>query len=101
MHFVFACADVPSGVDATTGLADRAVPCWASKWLENAFLQAALEAALESVPHHGDHVFACGVPRHEPSRRPQLGIRFPALPVVSKTTALVRWLRCPPAPGAV
>src|SRR5215470_1395980 len=97
MHFVFACADAPSDADAATALADRAVPYEASKWLENAFPPV----ISKSVRHRVDRVFACGVPRRESSWHPQLGSQFPVLPADSETTASVRWLRCPPAPGAV
>src|SRR6516164_2149914 len=95
-HFVFACANVPSDADVATGLADRVVPCWASRSLGNGFRPA----ASKSAPHRVDHVFACGVLLHESLWRPRPGIRFPILRAGSETNAWVRWLRCPPAPGA-
>src|SRR5215468_823422 len=95
-HFVSACADAPTDADATTSRADRAVLCWASRSPET----VSLPTTSESTRHRVDHVFACGVLRHESLWHPRLGIRSLILPAGSETTASVQSLRCPPAPGA-
>src|SRR5262245_37425192 len=94
-HFVSACAHAPTDADATTIRADRAVPCWASRSPET----VSPPTTSESTRHRVDHVFACGVPRHESLWHLRLGIRSLILPAGSETTASVQSLRCPPAPG--
>src|SRR5258708_29366295 len=51
-----------------------------------------------SAAHPVDHasVFGSRLPESSPDDPP--GTRSPTLPVVPKTTAWLRWLRCPPPP---
>src|SRR6266481_1595620 len=55
-------------------------------------------AAPTSVGHLDDHAFVYESRRPESSPDDPPGTPFPALPVVPKTTAWLRWLRCPPPP---
>src|ERR1700674_4052049 len=48
--------------------------------------------------HPADHASVFGSRLHESSPDDPPGTRSPTLPVVPKTTAWLRWLRCPPPP---
>src|ERR1700694_5205407 len=55
-------------------------------------------ASPTSAGHPADHASVSGsrLPESSPDDPP--GTRFPTLPLVPKTTAWLRWLRCPPPP---
>src|SRR5580658_2014372 len=95
MHFGFASAGGPTDDHAATRTADPVAPGKASRSPESGFPPA----ASESSPHRADHVSASGARLLESSPDDQPGIRFPALPSGSQTTASIPWLPCPHAPG--
>src|SRR6266567_7705960 len=55
-------------------------------------------AGPTSAGHPADHASVFGSRLHESSPDDPPGTRSPTLPVVLKTTAWLRWLRCPPPP---
>src|SRR6267143_564331 len=88
-------ASSPTDVGPAPGFVSRAARSTASRFQES---HPSWSAGPVSVAHLDDHAFVyeSRLPESSPDDPP--GTRSQALPVVPKTTAWLRWLRCPPLP---
>src|SRR5712691_8051565 len=85
----------PTDDGLAEGFVSRAARSRASRFRES---HRPLPAGPTSAGHPADHASVFGSQLHESSPDDPPGTRSPTLPVVPKTTASLRWLRCPPPP---
>src|SRR6266581_790049 len=95
MCSVLAFVSSPTDDGPAAGFVSRAARSRASRSRESHPLSS---AGPISAGHPADHAFVSGsrLPESSPDDPPGTG--SPTLPVVPKTTASIRWLRCPPPP---
>src|SRR6266481_4478646 len=85
----------PTDDGPAAGFVSRAARSTASRSQES---HPSSSAGPTSAGHPADHASVFGSQLHESSPDDPPGTRSPTLPVVPKTTAWLRWLRCPPPP---
>src|SRR6266853_3805467 len=85
----------PTDDGLAEGFVSRAARSTASRSQES---HPSWSAGPVSAAHLDDHASVFGSRRPESSPDDPPDTRSPTLPVVPKTTAWLRWLRCPPLP---
>src|ERR1700730_16182123 len=95
MCSVLAFVSSPTDDGPAAGFVSRAARSRASRSRQS---HPPSSAGPTSAGHPVDHASVSGSPLPHSARDDPPGTRFPTLPVAPKTTAWLRWLRCPPPP---